>query len=69
MDSTHGMDAYEFQLTTLMARYEHGEGFPIAFCCSNHVHEASMSVFLQVVKAVLGAPLVDVIIIIIRSSF
>jgi len=53
MDSTQGMNSYEFQLTTLMAIDEHGEGFPIAFCYSNRVDELSMCVFLQVCKELL----------------
>jgi len=37
LDSTHGTNAYDYQLTTLMVVDEHGEGFPAAFCFSNHV--------------------------------
>ena len=54
MDSTHGMNAYNFQLTTLLCIDEHGEGFPIAFCYSNHVDERSMRLFLEVVRDALG---------------
>jgi len=33
---------------------EHGEGFPVAFCISNHVSELTMSVFLCVCKETIG---------------
>jgi len=61
MESTHGLNAYDFQLTTLLAIDEHGEGFPIAFCYSSHVDEWRMTVFLQVVKEALGYSLADVV--------
>jgi len=61
MDSTHGLNAYDFQLTTLLGIDKHGEGFPIAFCYSSHVDERSMTVFLQVVKEALGTALADVV--------
>ena len=61
MDSTHGLNSYDFQLTTLMCIDEHGEGFPIAFCYSNHVNENAMTVFLSVIREALGQSLVDVV--------
>jgi len=50
MDLTHGTNAYDYQLTTLMVNDEHGEGFPGAFCFNNRVTEARMKVFLSVCK-------------------
>ena len=61
LDSTHGMNTYDFQLTTLLAIDEHGEGFPIAFCYSSRVDQQTMSVFLNVCKTALGGPLQDVV--------
>lgn len=61
LDSTHGMNSYDFQLTTLMAIDEHGEGYPVAFCYSNHVDECAMRIFLQVVKDAIGYPIHNVI--------
>ena len=61
LDSTHGLNSYDFQMTTLMTLDEHGEGFPIAFCYSNRVDENQMSVFLTVVREALGGPLRDMI--------
>jgi len=61
MDSTHGTNAYDYQLTTLMIIDEHGEGFPAAFCFSNKVDEVAMSVFLSVCKENIGWPLEDAV--------
>jgi len=57
LDSTHGTNAYDYQLTTLMVIDEHGEGFPAAFCFSNHVNEAAMRIFLSVCKEAIGQTL------------
>jgi len=54
MDSTHGTNAYHYQLTTLMLIDEHGEGFPSAFSFSNRVTECTMKVFLSVCKENIG---------------
>ena len=61
LDSTHGTNAYDFQLTTLMGIDEHGEGFPCAFCYSNRVDEFAMRIFLRAVTDALGSKLTDVI--------
>ena len=61
LDSTHGTNAYNFQLTTLMVLDEHGEGFPGAFCYSNRVDECTMSMFLGHVRDALGCTLQDVV--------
>ena len=57
MDSTHGTNAYDYQMTTLMVIDEHGEGFPAAFCFSSRVDEAVMRVFLSICKENIGQPL------------
>ena len=49
LDSTHGTNQYDFQLTTLMVIDDHAEGFPVAFCYSNHVDLTAMKVFLHAV--------------------
>ena len=61
MDSTHGTNAYDFQLTTLMFVDEHGEGLPGAFCISNRTDESAMSVFLQVCKENFGCDLQQIV--------
>lgn len=35
IDSTHGLNNYDFELTTLMIVDEFNEGFPVAFMFSN----------------------------------
>ena len=61
LDSTHGTNEYNFQLTTLLVVDDHGEGLPAAFCYSNRVDECAIAVFLSAVKEALGKPLRDVI--------
>ena len=38
----------------LMVTDEHGEGFPAAFCFSNHVSELAMCTFLTICKETIG---------------
>ena len=45
VDYTHGTNVYDIQLTTVMVIDDHGEGFPVAFCYSNHMHTEAMEVF------------------------
>lgn len=54
LDSTHGTNAYDFQLTTLLVIDEHGEGFPAAFCYSNRVDETAITIFLEKCREALG---------------
>ena len=53
-DSTHGTTAYDFYLTTLLCVDEFGEGFPIAWCLSNHEDHSFMRKFFEKVKASCG---------------
>jgi len=61
LDSTHGTNEYNFQLTTLIVIDDHGEGYPAAFCYSNTVTESSMCAFLSVCREAAGTDLSDVI--------
>ena len=54
VDSTHGTNQYDFQLTTLLIVDDHGEGFPVAFCFSNRVDSLAMQVFFGHVKEAVG---------------
>lgn len=54
MDSTHGTNSYDYQLTTIMIIDDHAEGFPVAFCFSNRVDEGVMRLFLTVCKNSVG---------------
>ena len=50
IDATHGTTAYDFLLTTLMIIDEHGQGFPVAWCLSNHEDFTHMCIFFRYVK-------------------
>ena len=50
IDATHGTTAYDFLLTTLMIIDEHGQGFPVAWCLSNHEDFIQMCIFFRYVK-------------------
>ena len=54
VDDTHGTNAYEFHLTTLMVIDEFGEGFPTAWCVSSHIDSDTLKKFFQAVKANVG---------------
>ncbi len=49
-DSTHGTNAYDFSLTTLLVSDEFGKGFPVAWCLSNHEDFTTMLTFFNEVK-------------------
>ena len=49
-DSTHGTNAYDFLLTTCLVVDEYGEGFPAAWCLSNHEDFTTMCTFFREVK-------------------
>ena len=55
MDSTHGTNHYDFQLTTLLIVDEWGEGVPVAWLVSNHETTAVIVEFLRAVQARCGA--------------
>ena len=54
IDDTHGTNAYQFHLTTLMVIDEFGEGFPTAWCVSSHVDSNTLEKFFQAIKTNLG---------------
>ena len=49
-DSTHGTNAYDFSLTTLLVSDEFGKGFPVAWCLSNHEDFTTMLTFFNEVN-------------------
>ena len=49
-DSTHGTNAYDFSLTTLLVSDEFGKGFPVAWCLSNHEDFTTMLTFFYELK-------------------
>jgi hypothetical protein len=50
IDATHGTTSYDFLLTTIMTIDEHGQGFPVAWCLSNHEDFTHMCIFFRYVK-------------------
>ncbi|KAJ8975913.1 hypothetical protein NQ317_007756 [Molorchus minor] len=54
IDSTHGLNAYGFQLTTLMVLDDLRQGFPIMFVFSNRSDTYVMKVIFNTIKNVLG---------------
>lgn len=57
IDSTHGLNAYDFQLTTLLVLDDMREGFPCCFMISNHTDEKFMSIFFHEIKSTLEVSL------------
>ena len=53
-DSTHGTNGYDFVLTTLLVTDESGEGFPAAWCISNHEDFTTMCTFFREIKKSTG---------------
>lgn len=50
IDGTHGMNAYDFELTTLLVLDEFGEGFPVAFMFSNRKDKYVYECFFHCIK-------------------
>ena len=47
IDSTHGINAYDFSLTTIVVVDEFGEGYPVAWCLSNNTDTTVLTCFLK----------------------
>ena len=54
IDGTHGTNAYDFTLTTLMVVDDFGMGIPVAFCVTNKENTGFFSIFFDVVKKECG---------------
>lgn len=54
LDSTHGTDAYDFHLTTVMVLDSNRQGFPAAFLYSNKLTEETFSVFFRIIRSRCG---------------
>jgi len=54
IDSTHGTNQYNFNLTTIVVIDEFGEGYPAAFCISTKIDEVHMTVFFSKIKEAIG---------------
>ena len=54
VDATHGTNAYDFQLISILVVDELGEGFPVGWCFSNKEDQATLGNFFATVKANTG---------------
>ncbi|KAL4143387.1 hypothetical protein QTP88_005724 [Uroleucon formosanum] len=54
IDSTHGTNQYNFNLTTIVVIDEFGEGYPADFCINTKVNEVHMNVFFLKIQEAIG---------------
>ena len=54
IDSTHGPNPYDFQLTTVIIIDELNQGFPCAFMFSNKIDQSAMEVLFNEIKVKIG---------------
>ena len=54
IDSTHGTNAYDFHLITIVIVDEFGEGFPVAWCISNREDQILLTNFFNGIKRRIG---------------
>jgi len=54
IDGTHGTNAYDIQLFTIMTVDEFGSGCPVAFCFSNRSDEVIFRLFFEKIKVKVG---------------
>ncbi|XP_049796045.1 uncharacterized protein LOC126212666 [Schistocerca nitens] len=54
IDGTHGLNGYDFEVTTLLVLDDLRQGFPCAFLISNRKDADVLSIFLQYVKSQVG---------------
>ena len=54
MDSTHGTNAYQFLLISVMVLDDYGEGIPVAWALSNQEDTGTLIQYLTAVKERVG---------------
>lgn len=54
VDGTHGLNAYNFQLYTILIVDEYGNGYPVAFCFSNRSDTDTYRHYFQCIKNTIG---------------
>ena len=54
VDATHGTNAYDFKLITLLVVDEYGEGFPVAWCITNKEDQVLLIEFFTSVRTKCG---------------
>lgn len=54
IDGTHGLNGYDFELTTVMVVDEYHQGFPVAFMFCNRKDMATYTLFFEKIKSKIG---------------
>lgn len=54
IDGTHGLNAYDFELTTLLTLDEYRQGFPVAFMFTNRKDTSIYQFFFTKIKEAVG---------------
>ena len=54
MDATHGTNAYDFQLISIVVVDEYGEGLPVGWMISNREDTTALCAFLNAIKTTCG---------------
>lgn len=57
VDGTHGMNAYDFEMTTIMVIDEFNHGFPVAVMFSNRKDTIVQTLFFNTLKETIGKTL------------
>ena len=60
IDSTHGLNAYDFELTTILSIDEFHEGIPLAFMFSNRKDSLINQIFFQKIRDNVGTIKTDI---------
>ncbi|XP_050508157.1 uncharacterized protein LOC114343556 [Diabrotica virgifera virgifera] len=60
VDGTHGLNSYDFEMTTILVLDEFREGFPVAFLFSNRKDQHVYEVFFKHVKNAVGMEQVNI---------
>lgn len=50
IDATHGTNAYDFNLVTMVVIDDYGEGIPVAWAISNRQNTETLAIFLRALK-------------------
>lgn len=54
VDSTHGLNNYDFELTTIMVVDDNGEGFPVSYMFTNKKDTYINTIFFELIKNAIG---------------
>lgn len=57
MDATHGLNPYQFEMTSIMVLDDIYQGFPCAFIFSNRTDQEMLEICLEKVRNAVGSPI------------